>query len=281
MQPAAEVVIRRIVRRDQPGPRAAFDGHVADRHLVLHREIPDHLTRVLNAVAHAATGRDLSDEIKNDILRRDARSQLAVDAEFKRLWPRLQQRLRRHHVFDFAGANSERERAERAVRRGMAVAADDRHARLRVALFRTDDVDNALANIVNVVQRDAELFAIGAERVDLLLRDRIQNRQAAIGGRNVVVDGRERPLRPANFAAREAQSLKRLRARHFMHQVQIDIENRLPARLFEHDMIVPDILKQRARLHQDLPNQWNTESTPTGRAPKRLGSVGTCSARTR
>ena len=55
--------------------------------------------------------------------------QLAVDRDRHRLRPHLRQRLRRQHVLDFAGADAERQRAECAVGRGVAVAADDRHPR--------------------------------------------------------------------------------------------------------------------------------------------------------
>ncbi len=62
-----------------------------------------------------------------------------------------------------------RERAERAVRRRVAVAADDRHARLRDAELRADHVDDALAAAARRVQRDAELLAVAAQRLELLL----------------------------------------------------------------------------------------------------------------
>ena len=69
---------------------------------------------------------------------------LAIDADLERFWFILRQRLRRHDMFDFTRADAERECAERAVRRGVAVAADDRHAGLREALFRAHDVNDAL-----------------------------------------------------------------------------------------------------------------------------------------
>ena len=54
MRPAAEIVVRRLVGRDQAGPGAAFDRHVADRHAVFHREAADDLAGVLDAIADAA-----------------------------------------------------------------------------------------------------------------------------------------------------------------------------------------------------------------------------------
>ena len=156
---------------------------------------------------------------------------------------RLQQRLRREHVFDFARADAERQCTERAMRRSVAIAADDRHAGLRVALLGADDVHDPLPRIVNVVQRDSEFVAVVAQRIDLLLRDRVENRQAAIGRRHVVIDRRQRQLGPAHRATRQTQALKRLRAGDFVNQVQIDVQNRLPARFVVNDVLVPDFLE--------------------------------------
>jgi len=49
------------------------------------------------------------------------------------LGARLHEALRGEHVLDFAGADAERERAERAVRGSVAVSADDGLPRLRDA----------------------------------------------------------------------------------------------------------------------------------------------------
>ena len=50
-------------------------------------------------------------------------------------------------MFDFRRADAEGQRAERAMRRSVAVAADDGGARLGEALLRPDDVDDALADV--------------------------------------------------------------------------------------------------------------------------------------
>ncbi len=49
-----------------------------------------------------------------------------------------------------------------------------------------------------------------------------------------------RTLRSGN-----SQAFKRLRAGHFVHQVQIDIQDRLLRRLGMHDVGVPDLLEHR------------------------------------
>ena len=60
----------------------------------------------------------------------------AVDRDPQRPGLALPERLRRQHVRDLGGADAEGERAERAVRRRVAVAADDQHAGLAQALLR-------------------------------------------------------------------------------------------------------------------------------------------------
>ena len=101
---------------------------------------------------------------------------VAVDGDRHRARPHLRQRLRGEHVLDLARADAERERAERAVRRRVAVAAHDRHARLGEALLGTDHVHDALAGIAHRVAADAELLAVAREHVHLLRRDRILER---------------------------------------------------------------------------------------------------------
>ena len=103
-------------------------------------------------------------------------------------------------------------RPERAVRGRVAVAADDRHARLRAAQLGADDVHDALLRVVQVVEADAELAAVLAQRVDLLLRDRIGDRQprSVVGtlwsGVATVRSGR-RTLRPASRKPSNAWAL--------------------------------------------------------------------------
>ena len=60
---------------------------------------------------------------------------------------------------DFGRADAEGEGAECAVRRRMAIAADDGLAGLRRAEFRTDDVHDAALIAVETEQFDAEFAA--------------------------------------------------------------------------------------------------------------------------
>ena len=90
-------------------------------------------------------------------------SELAVDAHLVRARRSLEQRLGGQHHLDLGRADAERQRPERAVGRGVGVAAHDGHARLRQAQLGADDVDDALVIRAPGVDRDAELGAVALE----------------------------------------------------------------------------------------------------------------------
>ena len=61
--------------------------------------------------------------------------------------------------FDLRRPHAERHGAQRPVRRGVAVAADDGHARLCESQFGADDVHDALARVAHAEMFDAEFGA--------------------------------------------------------------------------------------------------------------------------
>ena len=152
-------------------------------------------------------------------------------------------------MFDAGGPNASCPRSERAVGRGMAVAADDGHARQGEAEFRADDVDDALVGRVHIEQGNAKLAAIFLQRFDLFRRYRVGDGQAARSGRDVMVDGRDRAQRLAETASIDAQTVEGLRRSHFMHQVQVDIDQRWLCSGSGNHMRVPNLLKQSTRRH--------------------------------
>src|ERR1700686_3893343 len=83
---------------------------------------------------------------------------------------------------------------------GMAVAADDGHAGLGHALLGADDVDDALAYVVDGEIGDAELFDVALERLDLQPALGLGDAAAAVGGRHVVVGHGDGGVGPAPLA---------------------------------------------------------------------------------
>ena len=145
-----------------------------------------------------------------------------------------------------------RESPEGSVGGGMAVAADDRRAGKREALFRPDDVDDALAAVMFVEIFDAEIAGVDRQLVDLGLALGIGDRQRTVGGRHVVIDHSQGLVRRMDGAAGEAQAFKGLGAGHFVDQMAVDIEQGGSVRLDVDDVVVPDLVVKGAGLASGL-----------------------------
>ena len=68
-----DVLERGVVGRDQAGPGAALDAHVADGHPLLHRQAADRRAGVFEDVAGPAADADPGDQGQDDVLGADAR----------------------------------------------------------------------------------------------------------------------------------------------------------------------------------------------------------------
>ena len=200
---------------------------------------------VLEHVTDAAGHAEPADRAEDHVLRRDTRGQVAVEVDAHRARPSLRQALRREHVLDLGRADAERERAERAVCRGVAVAADDRHSGLRQAELRADHVDDSLPAAARREERHAELCAVLAQGIELRLGERIRHRPLL--GRDVVIHRRERQIRPPDLPAGEPKAVESLGRGDLVDQVQIDEEDGRLALGLGHEMPLPDALEQRLR----------------------------------
>ena len=102
---------------------------------------------------------------------------------------------------------------------------------------------------VNAEAGDAELLAVLLELRDLLGGDRVDDGQRAVGGRNAVVGGGDRQIRTPDLQTALAQTLEGLRRSDFVHQVQIDVEQRGRAGLLVDDVRVPDFFDDGSWLY--------------------------------
>ena len=175
----------------------------------------------------------------------------------------LQQALRGQHVLHLAGADAERQRAECAVRRRVAVAADDGHAGLRQSLLRTDHVHDALLGCCECRSRGMpkSLAVLSPAERAALAAIVIEDGQRAVAWWECC--GRWwRWSDPAGGPSGRARAgLESLRRGDFVHQVQIDIEQRGRARLLGDDVGVPDFFDDGA---------WFTHNDASSDAAQRL-----------
>src|SRR5205814_5900827 len=194
---------------DHPRAGAGLDRHIADREAALYRERADRGTAELDHLAGPPGCPDPRDDAEDHVLRRAIRRQHALHGDRHRARLRLHDRLRREHVLDLARTDAPGERTDSAVRRGVAVAADDRHARLRETKLRRDDVHDALVRIAGRVAADGELARVARHRLDLAGGD-VLGRLVVRG--DVVVRRWEREVGLAGWSFRVAEAVVGLMA---------------------------------------------------------------------
>src|SRR3546814_4835118 len=115
-------------------------------------------------------------------------------------------------MLDLGGADAKSQGAQSAVRTGMGIAANYRHARQGGALFGTDDVHDTLTQVIHAEFGDAVFFAVGVQRVDLQAGNGILYALLAVGRGHVVVGHGKIGPYPPRLAPGQAKALKCLRS---------------------------------------------------------------------
>ena len=103
------------------------------------------------------------------------------------------------------------------------VAADDGGTGQGDAELGAHHVDYALVLVVQVIQTDPELLAVGGQRLHLDA-GLAGGGDVLGGGGDVVIHGGPGQIRAAQLAVHGAQAVECLRAGHFMHQVAVDVD---------------------------------------------------------
>ncbi|MBG9887278.1 hypothetical protein ABE10_12215, partial [Bacillus toyonensis] len=152
------------------------------------------------------------------------------------------------HVFDLARSDAEGHRAERAVRGGVRVPADDGDTRHRQAQLRPHDVHDALLGVTEGVQAHPVLRGVATQRLDLRAAGEIRDRLVDVERRGVVVFGRDRQVQAAQGPPLGPQPVERLRTRHLVQEVEVDVDEiGLAVLSFDDEVVVPDLLGERTR----------------------------------
>ncbi len=97
---------------------------------LFHRQPSDRVARVLDDVPRGAGRANPADEPEDQIFGRDAGSERACEVRLERLRLGHDEALRGEHMLHLARADPERQRAERAVRGRVRIAAHDHEPRL-------------------------------------------------------------------------------------------------------------------------------------------------------
>ena len=222
-RPATQISDGLLVRGDHAAPRARLDREVAQGQPALHRERANRLASVFDGVARRPVGPDAGDDRKRDVLRADARARGSIDTDAHALRLLLPERLRHQHMGDLRGADPERVGAERAVRRGVAVAADDEEARQGQPLLRPDHMDDALARVVEAEQRDPVRGGIRRQPGDHAPDVAVRNAGGAGAGRHVVIRDAEGEIRAGDAGAERRELVEGMEGT-LVDEVAIDPE---------------------------------------------------------
>ena len=156
--PTGAIRDRLVVRRDDAETSARLDGHVADRHPPFHRHPVDRRAGIFDGIAGPAGGADLFDHREDDILTADPKTKLAGEGDPHGLGRALPQGLGDQNMFHLGRADTEGDTAERAMGRGMGVATNQGQAGQGNALFRANDMDDAVPLVSHREMVEAEVI---------------------------------------------------------------------------------------------------------------------------
>ena len=206
-------------------------------------------------MSRGAIDPDPAKQVQREVLRMDIRREHAVDRHAHIARATLADHLRRQHMFDLRRSDSERERTERPVRRGMAVAAHDRHSGLRAPLLGTDDMDDAAAWVAHRKILDPEVPRVLDQCLELRPRLAVGNRsrpRRLPRRRNIMVRQGQRALGTPDRPPRRREPGEGLRRGHLVQKMQVDIQQGL-AVILRHRVRVPYLVVKRARPRHGVP----------------------------
>src|ERR1700688_532389 len=113
----------------------------------------------------------MADQRQHEVFGGHAEWQAALEPYPHGLRPALDDGLRRQHMRQLARSDTEGQRAQPAMRTGVAVATDDQATRKAEAEFGPDDMDDALTGFVDIEHRNPAGRGFDPQRRQQLLPD--------------------------------------------------------------------------------------------------------------
>src|SRR5258705_293586 len=158
-----EIIVSFVIRLDQTHLGAELDRKIADGKPPFDREVANGAAGIFHGVTSPARGADVTDQREDEILGGHAEWQPALEHHAHCFWPALDDGLCCQHMRQLARPDTEGQRAQPAMRAGVAVAADDQATGKAEAKFGSDDMDNALPGLVDIEHLDASGRRLGPQ----------------------------------------------------------------------------------------------------------------------
>ena len=192
----------------------------------------------------------MTDQSEDEVLGRDADGQPAFEPHAHGFGPPLDQRLRREHMGQLAGADAERQRAQPAMGAGMAVAADDQAAGKAEAKLGPDHMDDALPGFIDIEHPDAGRRRLGPQARQKLLSD-LAGAGPSARRRNRMIRRCERQFRIVHRQVAVFEIEQAARAAEIVQQMTVDVKQIGVVADATDDVLVPDFGQQGSarRLH--------------------------------
>ena len=253
----AQIFEGRIIGRNLAHACAHFDAQIAQGQTLLNGHRRDRFAAILERKAVTRVGTKLSNQGKNDVLGRDTARHHSTTIDAQHLRTPLHQGLCCQHMRDLARTDTPGERTQCTDRAGMTIAADHGQARQRNRQFRRDHMDNALARITEIKQRDVMLSGVLAQGANIgrarcaryARRKRIVI--ATSRGRNHMVLGGKAQVRAAHVTASVMQLCECDVAGEFMQHVTVDVDQIITTAEGGHAVRVPNFIEQQSRSRRD------------------------------
>src|SRR3954447_17273639 len=186
----------------------------------------------------------MADQREDEILRGHAEWQPPLEGHAHGFRPALNDGLRGQHMRQLARPDTERQRAQPAMGTGMAVAAYDQAAGKAQAQFRSDDVDDALAGLIDIEHLDTNSGCFGPQACQQLLPD-LAGAGPAARRRNRVIGRREGQLRIMDCQIAALEIEQPARAAEIVQQMAIDMEEIGIVANPGNNMLIPNLGQQR------------------------------------
>ena len=131
----------------------------------------------------------------------------------------------------------------------MAVAANQRAARKREAELGSDDVNDAVPVVVHRDVGDRKPPGVVGQARDLPGRQTIGQRSASKARRNRMVGDGDMGIGPPHGAVFANQAGESLGTRNFLHEMTVDVEERVSVVVILDDVLRPDLVVKRLPGH--------------------------------
>ena len=145
-------------------------------------------------------------------------------------------------MLHFGSPDAEGKGSKSPVGGSVGIPADDGRSREGQSLLRAHHMDNSLARISQIEQRDPKILAVLPQGFDLLGGNRVLDRLKLVSGRDVVIRNGKSRLRNTNLSSCHPEALKRLRRGDLMNQMAIDVEDTVSI-LLVNEMGIPNFIK--------------------------------------